>query len=249
VSHPTLDSFGDLDEAARDAHVAGCEQCQAELRGQQQVRELLASLPDPGPVPPDVIDRIEATLRELGASPTAAATATVVPLQSAPSARRRRPLFAVAAAAVLLAGGGFAVSRLVPQTSGADNSAAGATALRDEGSRAVAPERSDLHAIASGTDYTRQRLAAEVDRVLGSSRTAGSAAPSGPLATPAGVASCLSAIGAPQATPLLVDVARFEHRPAAVVVLPADDGGREIWVVSTTCRPGQDGTQYFTRLR
>ena len=109
MSHPSLDSFGDLDEAARDPHVSGCERCREELRAQQQVRDLLAALPDPGPVPPDVVDRIEATLRRLsveGAVETATAPgtagSTVVPLRPEPVTRRRRPLLAVAAAVVLL---------------------------------------------------------------------------------------------------------------------------------------------------
>jgi hypothetical protein len=69
------------------------------------------------------------------------------------------------------------------------------------------------------------------------------------MTAPAGVRACLSALGAPSATPLLVDVARFEGKPAAVVVLPAEQGGREVWVVSTSCKPGADGTRYYTVLR
>ena len=67
-------------------------------------------------------------------------------------------------------------------------------------------------------------------------------------ATPQGLAGCLSALGAPSTTPLLVDVATFEGKPAAVLVLPGDGRRPEIWVVSPTCTPGADGMKYFTTV-
>ncbi len=249
MSHPALDSFGDLDEAARDPHVAGCDRCRDELLAQRQVRDLLASLPDPGPVPPDVVDRLEATLRGLSGTSGGTAGSTVVPLHHEPTPRRRRPWLAAAAAVALLAGGGFGLSRLVPDaTGGADNATAGA-ALHDSAESRAAPPGASLRATASGTSYTRADLDQQVQQVMASAPRSAAGAPQGPLGTTAGIAACLSAIGAPSATPLLVDVARFEGRPAAVVVLPAAGGGRDIWVVSTTCRPGQDGTQLFVRAR
>jgi hypothetical protein len=268
VNHPALDAFGDLDAAARDPHVAGCERCRRELRDQLQVRDLLAALPDPGPPPADVVDRIQSTLRALAAEPVdtggpepapdphragTSAGSTVVPLDAAPSrrprrpGRTRRPLFAVAAAAVLLTAGGYGLSQLVPSTSGADSSAAGA-ALHESSDRAAVPEVTGVRSIASGTDYTRSGLERQVDAVLASGPTAGLAGPKGPLANADGVAGCLAALGSADAAPVLVDVARFEGEPAAIVVLRAPGGTREVWVVSTTCRPGQDGMRYFSRL-
>ncbi|MGN6613362.1 MAG: hypothetical protein ACTHLJ_16475 [Angustibacter sp.] len=250
MNHPALESFGDLDAAARDPHVATCPDCQDDLRTQVQVRALLGALPDPGPTPPDVVDRLEATLRRLSAEASSgrleqpAAASTVVPLAPVRE-RRHRAWLAVAAAVVLLGAGGAALSQVMPGSQ-ADSTAAGA-ALSGSPEKRVAPD-AGLRATASGTDYTADRLAAQVDAVL-AGRPAAASAPSGPLATPAGVAACLSAIGAPQATPLLVDVARYQGAPAAVVVVPASGGGREIWVVSTTCSPGKDGTRYFTRTR
>ncbi|KQX61871.1 hypothetical protein [Angustibacter sp. Root456] len=252
MNHPALESFGDLDAAARDPHVAACPDCQRDLQTQVQVRTLLASLPDPGPTPPDVVDRLEATLRRLSAETSAghpeqsAAASTVVPLAPARE-RRHRGWLAVAAAVVLLGAGGATLSQLVPDGGRADSTAAGA-ALNGTAEKRVAPD-AGLQATASGTDYTADRLATQVDQVLASRPSSAAAAPSGPLATPAGVAACLAAIGAPRATPLLVDVARYQGSPAAVVVVPASGGGREIWVVSTTCSPGKDGTRYFTRTR
>ncbi len=255
MNHPALESFGDLDAAARDPHVATCPDCQDDLRTQVQVRALLAALPDPGPTPPDVVDRIEATLRRLradepdGRHEQSTAASTVVPL--APTRERRhRGWLAVAAAVVLLGAGGAALSQVVPGSRGAGDATAGA-ALRESPHKQAAPDSPTgaLHAVASGTDYTADRLAAQVDQVMSDRAVSAAAAPTGPLATPAGVAACLAALGAPQSTPLLVDVARYLGSPAAVVVVPASGGGREIWVVSTTCSPGKDGTRYFTRTR
>jgi hypothetical protein len=101
-------------------------------------------------------------------------------------------------------------------------------------------------AISSGTNYTRANLAAQVDQQRG--KASDQAAAAGPLATPKGLAACLGALGA-TASPSFVDVAKFEGKPAAIIVLPAQDGGREIWVVSPTCSAGNDGTRFFTSVR
>jgi hypothetical protein len=271
VNHPALDAFGDLQAAARDPHVATCAQCQTELATQQQVHDLLTSLPDPGPVPAEVVERIETTLRDLARGPQPAmepspvpnpvpspvpstetpepttTAATVVPLESAPSARRRRPWMAVAAAAAVLVGGGVVVSQLLPPSSGSDSSSAGA-ALQDKSaaSRGLSGEAAgEVRAIASGTNYTRAKIASQVDQAQGQATDSAT----GLLGTPAGLAGCLSALGTPSARPQLVDLATFEGKPAAVIVLPGQDGGREIWVVSPTCSPGKDGLRYFTAVR
>jgi hypothetical protein len=276
VNHPALDAFGDLDAAARDPHVMSCAQCQTELATQQQVHHLLSSLPDPGPVPPEVVERIESTLRDLARGPLhhpepstvpstetpeststpdmapdaepSTAAATVVPLQSAPSARRRRPLLAVAAAAVILVGGGAVISQTLRHSSTADS---GAAAMQDKStsqSRGLTAEgASAVRVVASGTDYRKAQLASQVDQQAGKQASSAADDAAGLLATPKGLAGCLTALGA-TATPSFVDVARFEGKPAAVIVLPSADGGREIWVVSPSCSPGKDGLRYFTNV-
>ncbi|MBC7639382.1 MAG: hypothetical protein H7231_06335 [Rhodoferax sp.] len=104
-------------------------------------------------------------------------------------------------------------------------------------------------AVATGTAYTRARLTTQVQALLADRRVAGAGptAPRGRLATPAGLRDCVNALGATGA-PLAVDLATFDGSPAAIFVLPAAGGGREVWVVSPSCRPGADGTRYFTRL-
>ena len=49
--------------------------------------------------------------------------------------------------------------------------------------------------------------------------------------------------------PLLVDLATYNGKPAAILVLPSATHGRELWVVSRTCAPnGKDGTVLFKAL-
>jgi hypothetical protein len=62
------------------------------------------------------------------------------------------------------------------------------------------------------------------------------------LRTPAALQACLTAIGAGGAQPVAVDLARYAGREAAIIVLPADGGGYDVWVVARDCRPGNDGT-------
>ena len=255
MTHLPLDELGDVDAASRDPHVAGCEQCRRAVAEQRSVRDLLGGLPAPSVAPPDVVRALEATLRRLSdvtgdAQAGAGSQAvTVVPLAAAPSRRAeqwraRTPALLAAAAAVVVAAG---LGGLVVRGGGEGGTAtsAGASAeLRTSAPQAVAP----LVAVATGTAYTRARLTAQVEGLLARRPVAsdGAAAP-GLLGTPAGLRGCLTALAATGA-PLAVDVATFDGSPAAVFVLPAAGGGREVWVVAPSCRPGADGTRYFTRL-
>ena len=47
---------------------------------------------------------------------------------------------------------------------------------------------------------------------------------------------------------MAVDLARFQGREAAVLVLRAHDAGYEIFVVERTCAPGNEGTLDYARL-
>jgi hypothetical protein len=284
--HPALESFADLDAAGHDAHVAACPRCSADLADQWSVRAVLAALPDPGPLPPGVRDRIDATLRDLsagrvaGAAPgngsapgnaaapgngaatgNGAAPARVVPLR-----RRRRDLgwLRVAAAVlVVVAALGAGARALVGGGSSSSSTASAGSASAELRTGLSAPRSADpITAIASGTRYTTAGLASQVAAAqrrepapgaapgaTGSDAQRGTSRVAGPLGTPAGVAGCLQALRVPAGTrPTLVDVATFDGSPAAVVVLPAEGGGQEVWVVATTCSPQGDGTRYFAHL-
>lgn len=61
------------------------------------------------------------------------------------------------------------------------------------------------------------------------------------LRSPAALRECLTAIGAAQVEPVAVDLAKYAGREAAIIVLPADGGGYDVWVVARDCRADSDG--------
>ncbi len=60
------------------------------------------------------------------------------------------------------------------------------------------------------------------------------------LTDPARLAACLAKLNASNRRPVAVDLARFNGAQAAVIVLEAPDGTREVFAVSRTCGDGND---------
>jgi hypothetical protein len=89
----------------------------------------------------------------------------------------------------------------------------------------------------------------------GAARVASPAPSGGPeqpgqlLRSPAALRACLKDIGAGDAQPVAVDLARYANQEAAIIVLPADGGGYDVWVVARDCRPGTDGTIAFVTVK
>ena len=62
------------------------------------------------------------------------------------------------------------------------------------------------------------------------------------LESPKALAACLKAIGHEGEQPVAVDLATYNDREAAILVLPGTGGGYDVWSVARTCQPGNDGT-------
>jgi hypothetical protein len=243
MSHRELDFFGDPVAAAVDPHVRSCDDCLRMVQDQQSIRDLLAAGADPGPPPAGLMDQLSDELLTAASAQEEPRGADVLPA-SLPSRRRGRPLLAAAAAGLVLAGTYGAVRWNADQSPSPESAAP----ARRPAAQGLAPQAEDRPAIASGTNYTRALFARQVERALAADPDPTSRTPLGTLSEPAGLRGCLAALAVPGARLVLADVARFEGRPAAILVLAGPDGSREAWVVSPSCRPGLDGTTYFQRL-
>jgi hypothetical protein len=274
VNHLSPEELADVDAVADHEHLRACERCRGEWEQQRAVRDLLRGLPDPGALPPDVAADLSSALGRLspadvegpGTDSVSRAAATVVPLSPPPARRdpadRARPWLAVAAAVVLIGGGGAALVTQ-PWSGGgqaASDSAAGGVSAEKSARGDASLEAAGTPVYATGTRYTRAALPAQVEQHLlqGSpSPLSGQPAPaagegSAPqdtrLATPEGLASCLSALDVDAGHVTAVDLAEFQGDPAALVVVRDDASGHDVWVVGRGCRQGDDQTRYFARV-
>ena len=192
-----------------------------------------------------------------------------------------RPVFAVAAGLVAVAGIGIAVQQATGSSQSA--STAAGSAQRDVSQSAAAAEAPAAVAIlATGTDYSAKKLAAQATALVQQARSsqalaadnagrltaaggtggaspAASAAPTAKvpsaaqpgqtLRDPVALEACLSAIDSAGVRPIAVDLARYQGREAAILVLPAPAGGFEVWAVARDCKPGADGTLNFQLVK
>jgi len=277
VTHLSAEQLADVDAIAGDAHLVTCQRCRDQWQQQRAVRDLLRGLPDPGTIPPDVATGLTDALARLSradveTAPAASrragpAGATVIPLGTSAPRRdwlsRARPWLTAAAAVIVLGGGASAlVTHPWSGAGSATDSAATTAGSSAERQSSAAPGLAATAAArvrSTGTDYDRKHLATQVRRVLLSEAT-GTAAPSKGafddssasgdtrLASPDGLASCVSALGLDVGQVTAVDLARFDGAPAAVVVLRGAGGEQDVWVVGRGCRQGDDQTTYFVRL-
>lgn len=184
ASHLDASVIGDLtagllptaEAVAAREHLAGCASCTGTARALEDLTARLGQLPDVGPMPADVAERIEAALRDAAPdahTPVAAAASDgarpaaplATPLSLAEHRRTRRvwptrlAQFAAAAAAVVFLGGVVG-----PALSGSDNdsedsgeTAAGAMPESAADSSAGAP----VELITSGRGYTAADFASQ----------------------------------------------------------------------------------------
>ncbi len=203
-----------------------------------------------------------AATRTTGAARTGAPGITGAPGAAGAASGRRRPrgrpavtqkvLAFAATAVVLVAGGGYLLSRLPsPSESSASSAASAAGPAAHAGANAAAGD-GGLTVISSGTDYRPGQLAGQVAVVLARypipaagqpvpvpTRAAASrAAPPRQVQQPSRLAAlpgCVARIAA-GLRPQMVDEARYNGRPATIIVLPATaPGPAQVWVVGAAC--------------
>ena len=258
-------------------HVAGCADCTARL-GELAAAlgpvaaDLAALAAQPVPaLPDDVAARVAAALAAERQAPPAAPSGTVVPLAS-PRQRRTASwlpaLGGLAAAAVLVTGG------LLLATGGSDRSSDDSTAAvagrssdlaTSETGTDYAPDGAALKAalpgLLSGTALTK--AVPEADQSTATPRN-GAGTNSVPLNAqvpppdalaalrdPDRLAACLAGLSDPgrQDLPLALDYARFQGKPALVVVLPAVKADKvDVFVVGAGCDAKDQQLLFFTRL-
>jgi len=231
------------------------------------MRALLRSLPDPGPMPTDLVQRIQSTLAELPALDGAVDAAVfrgTHPSRGRSSWWGRHAGRAAVAAVVLLGGGAVASGSLGILGGGGDDSTTSAGSSAEDGAApdSLSGPRSDAEAPRdfsgdrgarvqeaalgpvlvrhSGRDYTAAGLPTQLSDALSGATAAPLAAESpaiGPIGTELGVRSCLVALGLPRASAADVDLASLDGTPAAVLVVTLG-GERTAYAVGRDCTTG-----------
>lgn len=279
MTHLDADALADLHEgllaadraADARAHLERCAECRAVEASLRAVPASLAAGAEAGAMPADVVARLDDALSRAGRDrvPTGSAAAmTVTPLGSR---TRRSPVgtrLLQAAAAVVLVLAVVGVGASVLMSGGGGGTSSGGSS----GAYANGPGGKATYALlATGADYSASSLAGAVPRLVAgegrrysaarddyagpttaSSPAEGAVAPddTGRLAAGAALADCVTALADAPAVPLAVDLARYEGKPAAVIVLPGldDPAMVDVWVVGPGCRQGDDQFRFFTRV-
>ncbi len=203
------------------------------------MRDLLRSLPDPGPMPDalarsigDALEREQAQRAARTPEPT-----NVTPLSSRKGAGRWQraviSLGAAAAVAAVAVVGVTAIQHRQAPTTAAPGAQTSKQSLEDK----VVVE-------SSGSDYTSKGLAtqaAALTRQAGPTLSPAQVKEIGSMATRQGVVACMQSIGAGllnDPDKITVDIAHFEGAPAAIVVITKAKKSTA-WVVSRSCAKGE----------
>jgi anti-sigma factor RsiW len=226
------------------AHLAGCTECTATVAALTEVTAQLSHVPAP-PMPSVVAARLDAALSAESAHRAAASVPAGAPQPRPP---RRNPLWSPAALRILAATGvtlvvaggvGYAVSQSGSSGSASSSSVPPATVHRHSSIHAapnssprapqmqpaISPGSAGTRYVRSGTNYRQSTLAAQAQQKLAQPVLPAPASISGQ------VRHCvnLTAHGRPVR---LVDLARYQQRPAIVIVLGSPD---TVVVVSDSC--------------
>lgn len=212
------------------------------------MRDLLRSLPDPGPMPQDVADRITAALAEEQQGRSDADRGNVTPLT-----RTARPAKGT--------GGGRrwmqAVGGLVAAAAVAAVAVVGVNSLRhDNAPTSALPPGSTQSSVSgdqlvgrmqvqsTGTDYTPASFNTQAASMATGSASgqpdAGILTEFGSLTKPSALLACARSIGGSllnDPSSIKVDLATFQGKPAVVIVV-TNEGKKTAFAVSSTCSKG-----------
>lgn len=212
------------------------------------VRALLQSAPDPGPMPDDVFARITASLEHEQAARAGVGLSAELGLGDvSPLVARRRVTHrswlamgsAVAGIAAVTVVGTIVLHERTERSTSLGAAVSGGQSPL---TRSAPVTTSQLRIQVSSTNYTAATLVEQARALLqGNSAKPAPAAPpdpdAGPLATPAGLDSCLGALGESDAQVVTADIARFEGQPAAILVVTRD-GTNRVYAVQRQCSKG-----------
>jgi hypothetical protein len=251
------------------AHLAACDRCAALSDQLAEISGLLAAAPTPA-MPGRVAARLDTVLAAETAKRDDSERAggdrrRDRVTDTRPTGRRRFRLVAVrvlapAAAVIVLAAGGYGLSRIgggPTSSSGAGSkaarapaaagAAAGAAPANEKLSRSAAFPAigsAGFKAISSRTDYQPDTLRQQLEQAIsGTAKTATSRPPSAPLEA------CVQRMTRTlrQGTPVLVENALYQGRPATVIV--ASNGhGYTAWVMAPGCSATQGRVLAMTTL-
>ena len=268
------------DEAALRAHLAGCPECRQIDADLRDVSVLLAADPSPRMPDDVTARLNAALQAEPPLSKPAPGHGTTATAPHRSRVRRMPVWIGAAAAAVLGVTGAVLGVQALQGNEASTSSVAGTALEADSGAEApesalaaptsgreytadnVADQVQGLLRESTAADSADEDAAADgreaAPGTLPSAGTAGEpAAPGGDLsalstlATPAGLAACIEGLtGRTDVTPVAVDLASFEQRPAAVIVLPdpADPESLDVRIVGAGCSATDDDLIVATRV-
>lgn len=219
------------------------------------MRALLRGLPDPGPMPDELVARIQASL----ATESRPEQSPVVDLAHYRSQRAagKGPWIAAAAAVLAVGGGGLLLSGGGPGSLiaafGDGGSAASVasgpvqTAQRDSAGSdpgpSVGASGASVRLVMSNAAWSGQDLTSAAAHTLDSvDREAGQLdSPStavGALSTEDAGRDCADALGVPADAAVVIDLGTHDGQPAALVVATTTQGARTAYLVGRNCRTG-----------
>ena len=268
ADHLSLDAIAEVEEGiaedapARKRHLDTCAQCRARAGQLRASRALLSALPA-DPMPADVAARIDAALAaESAPVPAFASRGDIVPMRARRSWLRGPNLAAAAAGVAVLA---FVGALVAGHVGGNSSPSVGADKSRAAGNAPVGASVAPvvLKQWQTGLDYdtTDVKLTAYVTAlVLGHPPAFPATTGGGPVSSPSASSTgkpsysreslrvpaiayaCAALLAGHPVQPLAIDFAKFNGKPAAVLVIPGlTDPAKylAVYIIPTACSDGE----------